>query len=98
MAWVLHTVENEGQDKHVESVCVPCLDAGSNPAISTLLRIGGIFLDERHCCRHRLIGQFSSIFVNFLQSGQSNSIKFRALVTGRFLEGLSTVSRGSIDT
>ena len=28
-------LENEGQDKRVESILVPCLDAGSNPAIST---------------------------------------------------------------
>ena len=35
VAWVLLPDENEGQDKHVESVLVPCLDAGSNPAIST---------------------------------------------------------------
>lgn len=35
MAWVLLQDENEGQDKRVESVCIPCLDAGSNPASST---------------------------------------------------------------
>ena len=35
MAWVLLLLENEGQDKRVESILVPCLDAGSNPAIST---------------------------------------------------------------
>ena len=28
-------LENQGQDKRVESILVPCLDAGSNPAIST---------------------------------------------------------------
>ena len=36
MAWVLPQHENEGQDKRVESILVPCLDAGSNPAISTM--------------------------------------------------------------
>ena len=36
MAWVLSQHENEGQDKRVESILVPCLDAGSNPAISTM--------------------------------------------------------------
>ena len=35
MAWVLPLLENLGQDKRVESILVPCLDAGSNPAIST---------------------------------------------------------------
>lgn len=35
MAWVLPLLENQGQDKRVESILVPCLDAGSNPAIST---------------------------------------------------------------
>ena len=35
MAWVLLLLENQGQDKRVESILVPCLDAGSNPAIST---------------------------------------------------------------
>ena len=35
MAWVLLLLENVGQDKRVESILVPCLDAGSNPAIST---------------------------------------------------------------
>ena len=35
MAWVLLSHENQGQDKRVESILVPCLDAGSTPAIST---------------------------------------------------------------
>ena len=35
MAWVLPLLENLGQDKRVESILVPCLDAGSIPAIST---------------------------------------------------------------
>ena len=35
VAWVLPVSDNQGQDKRVESVWVPCLDAGSNPAIST---------------------------------------------------------------
>ena len=35
MAWVLLLLENLGQDKRVESILVPCLDAGSIPAIST---------------------------------------------------------------
>ena len=30
--------ENRGQDKRVESVLIPCLDAGSTPAISTRRR------------------------------------------------------------
>ena len=29
--------ENEGQDKHVESVWFPCLDEGSTPSSSTSL-------------------------------------------------------------
>ena len=37
VAWVLPLLENKGQDKRVESILVPCLDAGSNPAISTSL-------------------------------------------------------------
>ena len=36
MARVLPLHENEGRDKHVESALIPCLDAGSSPAISTL--------------------------------------------------------------
>ena len=35
MAWVLQQHENEGQDKHVESVWFPCLDEGSTPSSST---------------------------------------------------------------
>ena len=37
MAWVLLQHENEGQDKHVESVWFPCLDEGSTPSSSTNL-------------------------------------------------------------
>ena len=40
MAWVLLPPDNEGQDKRVESIWVPCLDAGSTPAISTGLTAG----------------------------------------------------------
>ena len=36
MAWVLPSDENQNQDKRVESILVPCLDAGSTPAISTM--------------------------------------------------------------
>ena len=35
MAWVLLQLENEGQDKRVESVWFPCLDEGSTPSSST---------------------------------------------------------------
>ena len=35
MAWVLSQSDNEGQDKHVESVWFPCLDEGSIPSSST---------------------------------------------------------------
>ena len=35
VAWVLLLHENEGQDKHVESVWFPRLDEGSNPSSST---------------------------------------------------------------
>ncbi len=35
VASVLLKHENKGEDKHVESILVPCLDAGSTPAIST---------------------------------------------------------------
>ena len=42
MAWVLPLLENQGQDKRVESILVPCLDAGSNPAISTKARLRAI--------------------------------------------------------
>ena len=35
MAWVLLPDENQSQDKRVESISIPCLDAGSNPASST---------------------------------------------------------------
>ena len=38
MAWVLLQHENEGQDKHVESVWFPCLDEGSTPSNSTLMK------------------------------------------------------------
>ena len=36
MAWVLPSDEKQNQDKRVESILVPCLDAGSTPAISTM--------------------------------------------------------------
>ena len=36
--------ENEGQDKHVESVWFPCLDEGSTPSSSTLMKGNKIFL------------------------------------------------------
>ncbi len=36
MAWVLLKLENAGQDKHVESILIPCLDVGSTPTISTM--------------------------------------------------------------
>ena len=36
MAWVLPSDEKQSQDKRVESILVPCLDAGSTPAISTM--------------------------------------------------------------
>ena len=35
MAWVLPQLENEGQDKRVESVWFPCADEGSTPSSST---------------------------------------------------------------
>ena len=35
MVWVLVPPDNLGQNKHVESADVPCLDEGSNPSIST---------------------------------------------------------------
>ncbi len=35
MVWVLAAPDNEGQNKHVESTDVPCLDEGSNPSSST---------------------------------------------------------------
>ena len=35
MAWVLLQLENEGQDKRVESVWFPCADEGSIPSTST---------------------------------------------------------------
>ena len=44
MAWVLLQHENEGQDKHVESVWFPCLDEGSTPSSSTLMKGNKIFL------------------------------------------------------
>ena len=31
--------ENEGQDKHVESVWFPCLDEGSTPSSSTIKQL-----------------------------------------------------------
>lgn len=37
MASVRFTLENLGEDKHVEGVLIHCLDAGSTPAISTIL-------------------------------------------------------------
>ena len=37
MVWVLPQLENEDQNKHVESVWFPCLDEGSTPSSSTLL-------------------------------------------------------------
>ncbi len=40
MVRVLPTDENEDRNKHVESVFVPCLDAGSTPAISTSEGLG----------------------------------------------------------
>ena len=35
VASVLQQVENEGEDKHVESKLIPRLDEGSNPSNST---------------------------------------------------------------
>ena len=35
MASVLPTLENLGEDKHVESLLFPCLDEGSTPSSST---------------------------------------------------------------
>ena len=44
----LFTIENQTQNKHVEILCVACLDEGSNPSCSTNLIItvcfsGGYF-------------------------------------------------------
>jgi len=36
VAWVLLQLENEGQDKRVESVWFPCADEGSTPSSSTM--------------------------------------------------------------
>jgi hypothetical protein len=38
------------QNKHVESLCFPCLHAGSNPASSTILKpaLAGFFFSS-HC-------------------------------------------------
>ena len=49
MAWVLPADENEGQDKRVESIYVPCLDAGSTPASSTLMRRRLLFIPVLLC-------------------------------------------------
>jgi len=38
VAWVLLQHENEGQDKHVESVWFPRVDEGSIPSTSTSLQ------------------------------------------------------------
>ena len=56
MAWVLLLLENEGQDKRVESILVPCLDAGSNPAISTGQNA---FVAMNAALRNKKIIQFS---------------------------------------
>ena len=45
VAPVLFRHENKGGDKHVESVLVPCLDAGSTPAISTRTEGGCVSFD-----------------------------------------------------
>ena len=34
--------ENQSQDKRVESISIPCLDAGSNPASSTRIGATGV--------------------------------------------------------
>ena len=39
MVWVLVPPDNLGQNKHVESADVPCLDEGSNPSISTKMEV-----------------------------------------------------------
>ena len=44
VAWVLPQLENEGQDKRVESVWFPCADEGSTPSSSTMLRQRGLTL------------------------------------------------------
>ncbi len=44
VAWVLLQLENEGQDKRVESVWFPCADEGSTPSSSTMLRQRGLTL------------------------------------------------------
>lgn len=38
MAWVLLLLENEGQDKPVESALIPCSDTGSTPVSSTNMK------------------------------------------------------------
>ena len=49
MAWVLLQHENEGQDKHVESVWFPCLDEGSTPSSSTHKRYAIAISYEKDC-------------------------------------------------
>jgi len=43
VAWVLLQHENEVQDKHVESVWFPCLDEGSTPSSSTIIKFAASF-------------------------------------------------------
>ena len=51
MAWVLLLLENVGQDKRVESILVPCLDAGSIPATSTKKsNLFGYFKKKQYLC------------------------------------------------
>ena len=51
MAWVLLLLENAGQDKRVESILVPCLDAGSIPATSTKKsNLFGYFKKKQYLC------------------------------------------------
>ena len=67
MAWVLPLLENQGQDKRVESILVPCLDAGSTPAISTKKSklFGYIKKKQYLCSEFRLCavnsGSYSSV-------------------------------------
>ena len=55
VAWVLLLDENQGQDKRVESIFVPCLDVGSTPTSSTrdMLLHKGYVAPQVICCSTR---------------------------------------------
>ena len=80
MAWVLLLLENEDQDKRVESILVPCLDAGSNPATSTKHKKIIQDLDDFLLWSHLGLNQGPPDY----ESGATNQLSYRTLAFCHF--------------